>query len=340
MASVALDETAIRNMALTRVFADNVRWRPVSSRTQKSHTQSPRLLCLRCAQTAAINGLDYSNDGEFLVTSSDDESIRVYNLDTGTESNLVQSKKYGADLIHFLHHSHLCVTASKNESDWDHTLRYLSLYDNRYLRYFRGHRNAVVSIAVHPMEDFFLSGSLDETVRFWDARESRCAGLLRLSGRPAVAFDPQGLVFAVGTRGCVKLYDFRTYSKGPFDTKKFAAAEQLDWASIEFAPDGETMLLSTMGEPMYLVDAYENFIIREFIGRRNESGLPLRASYSPDAAFVCSGSEDGHVGIWTARTGAVARILEGHPDPTMHARFNPKMLLLATACQSLAFWTL
>lgn len=39
-------------------------------------------------------------------------------------------------------------------------------------------------------------------------------GLLRLRGRPTVAFDQQGLVFAVAMEGgAIKLFDSRSYDK-------------------------------------------------------------------------------------------------------------------------------
>jgi hypothetical protein len=41
-------------------------------------------------------------------------------------------------------------------SGWIESLRYLSLYDNRYLRYFKGHRDRSVplqnSLSAHPFD--------------------------------------------------------------------------------------------------------------------------------------------------------------------------------------------
>ena len=59
----------------------------------------------------------------------------------------------------------------------------------------------------------------DHNVRIWDLRVNACQGILRLRGRPAVAYDQQGLVFAVAMEGgAIKLFDSRSYDKGPFDT--------------------------------------------------------------------------------------------------------------------------
>ena len=101
-----------------------------------------------------------------------------------------------------------------------------------------------------PKNDTFMSGSLDHTVRLWDLRTNICQvphtsnrvggfralsldscgdghaagrlggwvagwqGLMRVRGRPSVAYDEQGLVFAVAMEGgAVKLFDVRSYEK-------------------------------------------------------------------------------------------------------------------------------
>lgn len=80
--------------------------------------------------------------------------------------------QYGVDLVRFTHHNDAVICASKN--GWDESLRYLSLHDNRYLRYFKGHRDRVVSLAMSPRDDTFISGSLDNTIRIWDLNSNSC----------------------------------------------------------------------------------------------------------------------------------------------------------------------
>ena len=300
-----------------------------------------------------MNAVSFHSSGEWVVTSSDDESIHVYNAAEGTLSSTLYSKKYGVDRIKYTHHINSVLTASKNE--WDHTLRYLSLHDNRYLRYFKGHRGAVTSLEISPVDDSFLSGSQDGSVRLWDVRAPECAGFLRLppAATPAVAFDPEGIIFGVavanpgrGSAHAVKLYDARSYDKGPFATFDLDLGNDnsLVFSSLAFSPDGGSILLSTTGEPLVVLDSMNGELRAILRGRLNEVNLPLQASYSPDGQYIVSGSENGAVHIWPAAppTTSIAVddfvALRGHPEPTLNVAWSPTSALIVSACSSVGFW--
>lgn len=58
----------------------------------------------------------------------------------------------------------------------------------------------------------------DHEVRLWDLRVPQCQAVLKAPCVPTVAFDQQGLVFAVGLdKGSIKLYDASNYDQGPFE---------------------------------------------------------------------------------------------------------------------------
>lgn len=77
-----------------------------------------------------------------------------------------------------------------------------------------------VNLKAHAMIPIMSVLSLqDQQVRLWDLRSTQCQGLVTCPGPATAAFDQQGLVFCIGSdSGVIKLYDVRSYDKGPFDT--------------------------------------------------------------------------------------------------------------------------
>lgn len=74
-------------------------------------------------------------------------------------------------------------------------------------------------------------------------------------------------------------------------------------------------------------------------GYLNNKGIPIEASFSPDSQFIFSGSTDGRVHVWNADTGYKICVLNGdHPGPVQCVQFNPKFMMLASACTNMAFW--
>ncbi|XP_063680940.1 WD repeat-containing protein 82-like [Bolinopsis microptera] len=308
-----LDENVWRSYQISKVFREN---------------------------TNKINALDYSSSGELLITSSDDDSIVIYDCEEGKSTRTLLSRKYGVSLIRYTHAQNTVLHASTKIDD---TVRYLSLHDNKYLRYFKGHQQRVVSLCMSPIDDTFISGAMDRSIRLWDLRSPNCAGLMHVNGRPVAAFDPEGLIFGAGIDAeYLKLYDLRSFDRGPFSTFKIPSERGTELSSISFSPDGKNILVSTTNGVLRVVDAFNGQIIQTFTGiitERTERGLHLGCCFSPDSNYVLAGSQDGHLHVWSVKTGNKIAVLEGnHPNPIGCVAFNPKYMMVASACNNAAFW--
>eukprot|EP00871_Galdieria_phlegrea_P005796 jgi/Galph1/703/GphlegSOOS_G5583.1 len=319
-----------------------------SSQTRNISIDERLLRSLRKAKvfkfhSKRVSSLDFSSSGEFLISSGDDEYLQLYSALQGKHQKSIPVKKYGAGLVRFTHHPSAVICASQN--DFDHSLRYLSLHENRYLRYFRGHCERVVSLAMSPRDDTFFSSALDKSVRFWDLRDERCQGVLRCHGRAVVAYDPEGVVFGVayseGRKLAIKLFDLRQFYLGPFYDTTRDMPTTADTSCIKFSNNGRYLLVTT-AEPqpkIHIYDAIEPAnLLFTFSGHSNDSSSYLEASFTPDSNYVLSGSDDGSIYIWNNLNGSLTSTVPGHEGPVCVVQWNPQYAMMASACQNIVFW--
>ncbi|KAI8974933.1 Hydantoinase B/oxoprolinase-domain-containing protein [Pilobolus umbonatus] len=254
-------------------------------------------------QEKPITSISFDDTGEFCVTAGDDDSLNVYSCLNGTLQSTVYSKKYGVTLARYTHHKNNVVYASTKEND---TLRYLSLHDNKYIRYFHGHEKRVTGVAVSSNDDTLLTSSLDNTVRLWDLRTPKCQGVFYGDGNALVAIDAQALVFAIAINSyIIKLYDYKEQGRGPFAiwTKgdiQSVYGKQAAWTSIKFTSDGKKLVITTVSDMIYILDAFDGTWLQTLVGNAGPNRLTSgeEVTTCPNAQFVLAGGRDGCIRIW------------------------------------------
>ena len=249
----------------------------------------------------------------------------------------INSKKYGVDLVCFTSHPTTVIYSSRN--GWDESLRLLSLHDNKYLRYFKGHHDRVVSLSLCSRKECFISGSLDRTVLLWDQRAEKCQGLLRVQGRPAISYDDQGLVFAIAFGGYIRMFDARKYEKGPFEIFSIGG-DISDANTVKFSNDGRLMLLTTADGHIHVLDSFRGTLLSTYNVTPVSCNSTLEASFSPEGMFVISGSGDGSIYAWSVRSGKEVgswRSATADTGPPV-IKWAPGSLMFATGSSELSFW--
>ncbi|KAG2485007.1 hypothetical protein HYH03_016210 [Edaphochlamys debaryana] len=295
---------------------------------------------------ARINSMDFCRTEDLLVTGSDDDSIRVYDVARGLATETLHSRKYGVQNVCFTHSPACIVYASRKPAGPTikptdaHALRYHSLHNNQYLRYFHGHTAQVNSLCMSPKNDTFVSAAQDKTVRLWDVRTNICQGCLTVPGNPSATIDQQGLVFAVAVEsGVVKLYDLRSYDKGPFDT--FTVEDEkgnpAGFSDIKFSNNGNLITAVVEGR-IYLLDAYKGTVIKRFANGIPEAGGAVEACISADNQYLLSGCDDRAIRVWHIDSGREVAVWPVHAAVPGCLRMSNRRVLVASACSALVLW--
>ncbi|KAF9590545.1 hypothetical protein IFM89_035863 [Coptis chinensis] len=217
-----------------------------------------------------INSVDFHRTEDLLITTSEDDSVRLYDTANATLLKTTYHKKHGADRICFTHHPSSVICSS---------------------------------------------------------------GILHLRGRPAVAYDQQGLVFSVAMEGgAIKLFDSRSYDKGPFDTF-FVGGDTAEVSDIKFSNDGKSMLLTTTNNNIYVLDAYGGEKRCGFSSEPSPN-VVTEATFSQDGQYVVSGSGDGNLHAWSINM----RNENSHIGVTTCLKWAPRRVMFVAASTVLTFW--
>jgi len=322
---------------------------------------------------AVINGegivtnLDFHADGRWLVMSTNQGSIQLIDALAGEEKKKVNCKSTGVRKLKYTHHeSCVLITSDKKVCD----AKYLSLYDNRFLRSFTGHGDFINSIAVNPLDDIFLTASNDKTVRRWDLSSPKEISRITLPSYcsdPIVAFDSSGIVFGVMSQNLkdytysLRLFDARNCESGPFQDiappnqlqmkalvneyphlveETMARPPKCAWTSFEFSRDGNNILINTDSEIVWMVDSFRPDVQPRIFGpRKNDSNQrDLGACMSTDCQYVLTGNEDNELLVFNKSTGEQAACLAGHVSPIGCIAFNPKYDMFASSCGNTVLW--
>jgi len=178
------------------------------------------------------------------------------------------------------------------------------------IRALYGHKGSVESLAFSPDGQHIVSGSNDGTLKVWDAGTYKAVRTL------------------YGHRGKVK--------------------------SLTFSPDSKRIVSGSNDGTLKVWDAATGAEILTLRGRRQadaatgvgyfalltrERGV-CSVAFSPDGKRIVSGSGDGTLRIWGARTGAETLTLRGHEDGINSVAYSPdaKRIVSGSSDRTLKVW--
>jgi WD repeat-containing protein 44 len=300
----------------------------------------------------AIWALEFSKDGRYLAAAGEDHIVRVWAVIASDEDRREEEREEESaktfnerrlsapvfkrkPIREYEGHTGtiLDLSWSKNNfllsSSMDKTVRLWHTSRSECLCAFK-HSDYITSIQFHPRDDrFFLAGSLDSKLRLWSIPDKSVAYWAKTNDLiTAVAFTPDGKIAIAGclTGLCVffeldgqlrYLTQMHVRSSHGKNAKgsKITGIQAINWPPHE--PNGDIKLLITSNDSRARIYNYRDKSVQsKFKGLENTSSQ-IRASFSDDARYVISGSEDKKAYIWPS--GSSEKDKDKHPMEVFEA---------------------
>ena len=289
----------------------------VSVREAATGQELQRLL----GHTDWVMGIAFSPDGESLVTTSLDGSVRIWRLGPGSElvAFAVPPAGYGVRVVFSPDGS----TIAANGGDGTATLWDAATGERRQI--LAGHDLEVINIAFSADGKRLATASLDATAIVWETSTGR--QLFTLKGHQVgvrdIAFSPDGSRIATGGfDGTARIWDAST-------------GEELHTISghgglvlgVAFSPDGALLATSSRDGTVKTWDAETAQPLRTLEG--HEAGI-IDVAFSPDGSKLATGSGDATARLWDPLTGTELLTLQGHGAGVFSVSFSPDGNWLAT----------
>ncbi|MGB3508184.1 MAG: VWD domain-containing protein [Microcoleaceae cyanobacterium] len=254
-----------------------------------------------------------SPDRQTMVSGSGDNTIKVWNLATGSLKATLTGHSNGVEYVVISPDGQTIVSGSA-----DKTIKVWDLATGSLKATLTGHSNAVISVAISPDGQTIVSGSGDGLIKVWDlATGSLKATLTGHSDAVlSVTISPDGQTVVSGNDDkTIKVWNLATGSLKATLTGHSDAS-----ISVAISPDGQTIISGGQDTNAKIWDLATGDLKTNLTGHK---GVVLAVAISPDGQTIVSGSGDNTIKVWDLATGSLKANLTGHSDWVSSVAISP-----------------
>lgn len=264
----------------------------------------------RCSGQSIVS---FSPNGAWLALGCDDGSIRLRNIEGGSQDLILEGQKGPIRTIAFTPNGDRMISGSA-----DGSLRIWDVQSGQNIGDLEEHATSIASLAMDSTGDLLASFDQSGLVNIWSLSQRELRSTLEPPPRSVDAstgysIDVHGTMVAIGLDLGVYTWDFGTDEK----RKLYDHTDAVMY--VRFSPSGKYLASASRDRSINVWDLDRGVIHQIFKGN---DALPRRVLFSPDEKMIAAGLENGAIKLWqTQRQPALTRL--EHSGTVHCARFSP-----------------
>ncbi len=235
----------------------------------------------------------YSDDGNYVVTTGKDNSIIIWNAETGIIYRTLAGLKKRPHIALYSEKKNLVLSGGEDMivTLWDPVTLEVSAT-------FEGHTGTIKAMDMSPDENYLVTGSSDNTLRVWDVNGQNLIYDLKAHKKEvnAVQFSPDGTRLISG--GADKQLILWSMKNGSIIASTDA---HKGWIrDVKFSPDGNKIASCGDDKMIKIWDADKLDYIRTLSGHDD---WVQAIDFTPDGEHLVSGGHDQLIMVWSIASG-------------------------------------